>query len=94
MEVRPQLISAMEVARLLGCSRSYVYKLARAGDLGYVALGEQGPGRRTAMRFPSDSVAAFLRARTVHPRQRTTPPSDRDPWSPGHARKSLRRVPR
>lgn len=68
MDMKPGFLSAKEVARLLRSSRSYVYKVARAGLLGYVALGEQGPGHRTAMRFPAEAVAAFLKSRTVQPR--------------------------
>ena len=68
MDVKTDLLSAGEVARLLRSSRSYVYKVARAGTLGYVALGQEGPGRRTAMRFTRDAVATFLRSRTIHPR--------------------------
>jgi excisionase family DNA binding protein len=60
--------SAPEVARALGCSISFVYRLAREGRLTYIALGEQGPGRRTAMRFPAEAVAAFIRARTISAR--------------------------
>lgn len=65
MDVKPGLLSAGEVACLLRCSRSYVYKVARSGELAYVALGEQGPGRRTAMRFPAEAVAEFIRSRTI-----------------------------
>ncbi len=65
MDIRPDFLNASEVARLLGCSRSYVYKLARTGKLSYIALGDEGPGRRTAMRFPAEAVAAFIRSRTV-----------------------------
>jgi len=68
MDIKPALLSAGEVARLLRCSRSYVYKVARAGGLGYVALGQDGPGRRTAMRFSAEAVAIFLKTRTVPPR--------------------------
>ena len=65
MDIRPDFLNASEVARLLGCSRSYVYKAARAGRLSFLSLGEQGRGRRTAMRFPAEAVAEFIRSRTV-----------------------------
>ncbi len=65
MDTKPGNLNAKEVAFILRCSRSYVYKMARAGLLGYVALGESGPGHRTAMRFPTEAVAAFIEARTI-----------------------------
>jgi excisionase family DNA binding protein len=76
MDIKPALLSAGEVARILRCSRSYVYKVARAGELGYVALGEDGPGRRTAMRFSPEAVTTFLKTRTVSPRSRAIRLSD------------------
>jgi len=67
---RPPL-EAREVALRFKCSTGYIYKLARSGKLGYLALGEDGPGHRTAMRFPVEEVEAFLRARLV-PARRTS----------------------
>jgi len=65
MSTAPHSLLASEVAQLLRCSAGFVYKLARAGKLTYVALGERGPGRRAAMRFPAEAVAAFIEARTI-----------------------------
>ena len=67
---RPPL-EAREVALRFKCSTGYVYKLARSGKLGYLALGDEGPGHRTAMRFPVEEVEAFLLARLV-PARRTS----------------------
>ncbi len=69
--------SAPEVARALGCSISFVYRLAREGRLTYIALGEQGPGRRTAMRFPAEAVEAFIRSRTISARSEPAFPNTR-----------------
>ncbi len=65
MSISQVQLAAREVAQLLRCSTGLVYKLARAGKLTYVALGEQGPGHRTAMRFPAEAIEAFIRERTV-----------------------------
>ena len=73
MDIKKGMLSAGEVARLLRSSRSYVYKVARAGELGYLALGERGPGRRTAMRFPAEAVNQFIRSRTVAAQQKHWP---------------------
>ncbi len=70
MNTAPNNLVAREVAALLNSSTSYVYKLARTGKLAYLALGDDGPGHRTAMRFPAEAIAEFIRSRTV----RTRPP--------------------
>lgn len=65
MDTSKPPLEAREVAVRFKCSTGYVYKLARSGKLGYLALGEDGPGHRTAMRFPVEEVEAFLRARLI-----------------------------
>lgn len=70
MSINQVPLAAREVAQLLRCSPGYVYRLARSGKLGYLALGEEGPGHRTAMRFPVEEVEAFVRSRLVPARSR------------------------
>ena len=46
------------VVKLLGCSRSFAYRLAREGKIEHLKLGE-----RQGIKFYRDSVLAYLRSR-------------------------------
>lgn len=67
-EKRLMLLTAQQVAEILGTTRQFVY--ARQDELGAVRLG-QGP--KAAMRFDESSVRRFLTENTRA--RRTTRPS-------------------
>ena len=54
------LLHAEQVMELLGCSRTAIWTLMRTQGLPYIKLGD---GRRTALRFSSDSVSQWLATR-------------------------------
>ena len=58
--VKPPLLNAEQVMELLGVSRTALWMLMRTQGLPYIKLGE---GRRTALRFSSDSVSRWLATR-------------------------------
>lgn len=64
-----RLVSATELARILGISRGTIY--ARADELGAIRLGNTGDGRRPRLRFDPDKARAAL---TTSPTQVDEPP--------------------
>jgi len=54
------LLTARQVMKLLGCSRTAAWMLMRTQGLPYIELGG---GRRAALRFSSDSVSRWLATR-------------------------------
>ena len=58
--VTSPLLHAEQVMELLGCSRTAIWTLMRTQGLPYIKLGD---GRRTALRFSSDSVSQWLATR-------------------------------
>jgi predicted DNA-binding transcriptional regulator AlpA len=58
--VRYPLLSAEQVMEMLGVSRTALWLLMRNQGLPYIKLGE---GRRSSLRFSSDSVSRWLVAR-------------------------------
>ncbi len=58
-ETPSRLLTAAEVARLLRVDVSTVYRMARRGDLPFVALGA-GQRRGRLLRFDSAAVVDYL----------------------------------
>jgi len=54
----PALVDASTLAQLLGVSRAWVYE--HAGELGALALGPAGEGKRPRLRFDPDAARAAL----------------------------------
>lgn len=52
----PELLRPEQVAKVLGCSKPFIYALAKRGELPCVVMGR-------AVRFDPSDVAAFISAR-------------------------------
>jgi excisionase family DNA binding protein len=52
----PELLRPEEVAKVLGCSKPFIYALAKRGELPCVVMGR-------AVRFDPSDVAAFIAER-------------------------------
>jgi len=59
-----RLLGADDVAELLGVSRTFVYALARRGELPTVRVGER------YVRFRSEAIEGWIEAQESHGRRR------------------------
>lgn len=87
----PPVVTADELAGYLGVSRDVIY--ANADRLGVIRLGEQGPGRRPALRFPLDAEAVEAwRSRPVSENPQPSDPSTDAGSAPKRAGRMAKRV--
>lgn len=64
-------LTAKELARRLGVSRSLIYALAGSGAIPYVRIGK--PGRRGVLRFRPEDVDGFVERMKAKPAEEPPP---------------------
>lgn len=66
-----EVLSVLEVAKRLGCSKDHVYRLITDGKLPSLDIGRQG---RSKTRVPAKNVEAYIQA-GLKQRENVTKPS-------------------